>query len=296
VPARRNAILGLVWTSPWIVGFLLFMLAPLAMSLWYSFTDYPLLKPPVFVGLDNYRELLSDERFWRVVRNTLLYAGLAIPLSTLLALVLAATLATPGLRGGKVFAAMIYLPTLVPMMAGAMVWYWMLSGKFGVINVALGKLGIEGPNWLEEPALAMPVVALTSLWTIGQMVVVYVAAIHEVPGSLYEAARLDGMGPVRRFVHVTLPMISPAMLFNVVTLTIGSLQVFVMPYVLFRNERGQKPAGDVYNLMLYDNAFVYQKFGHASAMAWMQLLVVLTLTGFMMLLSKRFVHYRGGAS
>ena len=289
----RDNFAGTLWTSPWLVGFAVFMLLPILMSLWYSFTDFPLLKPPIFVGLDNYRELLHDERFCRVVRNTLFYAALAIPLSTILALVLAAALATPGLRAGKVFAAAIYLPTLVPMMAGAMIWTWMLNGKFGVINVVLEKLGFAGPNWLEEPRLAIPVVVLTSLWTIGQMVVVYVAAIHEVPGALYEAARLDGMGAVRRFVHITLPMISPAILFNVVTLTIGSLQVFVMPYVLFRNERGQKAAGDVYNLLLYDNAFVYRKFGHASAMAWMQLLVVLALTGVMMLLSRKFVHYRG---
>ncbi len=290
---HRHTLAGIAWTSPWLVGFVVFMLIPMCMSCWYSFTDYPLLKPPVYVGIDNYRSLLHDERFWRVVRNTAVYAAVAIPACTVVALVLAAGLATPGVRLGRAFAAAVYLPTLVPMMATAMIWLWLFNGRYGLVNNMLGALGIAGPNWLEDDAWAVPVLVVTSVWSVGQMVVVYIAAIHEVPASLYEAARIDGMGAVRRFVHVTVPMISPAILFNVITLTIGSLQAFVMPYVLFRNERGQKAAGDMYNLLLYDNAFVYRKFGQASAMAWMQLLVVLALTGLMLAMSKRLVHYRG---
>jgi multiple sugar transport system permease protein len=289
---HKDTLAGLAWTSPWLVGFVVFMLIPMGMSLWYSFTDYPLLKPPVFVGLDNYRSLLSDDRFWLVVRNTSLYAAVAIPVCTLVALVLASGLATPGVPMGRAFAAAVYLPTLVPMMATAMIWMWLFNGRYGLMNSVLGTLGVAGPNWLEDGAYAIPVLVITSVWSVGQMVVVYIAAINEVPVSLYEAARIDGMGPVGRFTHVTLPMISPAILFNVITLTIGSLQAFVMPYVLFRNERGQKAAGDMYNLLLYDNAFVYRKFGHASAMAWMQLLLILALTGLMLAMSKRLVHYR----
>ncbi|HYF13434.1 MAG TPA: sugar ABC transporter permease [Phycisphaerales bacterium] len=294
--ARRDAQLGagLLWASPWIAGFCLFLVAPIAVSAWYSLTDYPLLKPPVYVGLENYRALLNDDRFWLVVRNTALYGAAVIPLGTLLSLALAAALATPGLRGSRLFTALVYVPTLVPMMAGAMIWLWLFNARFGLINVALERVGVAGPNWLEHGAFAIPALVITALWSVGQMVVVYITAINEVPASLYEAARLDGMGAIRRFLHVTLPMISPAVLFSTVTLTIASFQVFVMPYVLFRNERGQRAAGDVYNLYLYDNAFVYQKFGAASAMAWMQLVVVLTLTGLMLLASKRLVHYRGG--
>lgn len=290
---NKDTIAGLLWTSPWLVGCLVFMLIPMGMSFWYSFTDYPLLKPPVYVGLDNYRSLLADDRFWLVVKNTSLYAAVAIPVCTLVALVMAAGLATPGVPMGRAFAAAVYLPTLVPMMATAMIWMWLFNGRYGLINNVLSIVGIAGPNWLEDARFAIAVLVITSVWSVGQMVVVYIAAINEVPASLYEAARIDGMGPVRRFVHITLPMISPAILFNVITLTIGSLQVFVMPYVLFRNERGQKAAGDMYNLLLYDNAFVYRKFGHASAMAWLQLLVILALTGLMLAMSKRLVHYRG---
>jgi multiple sugar transport system permease protein len=181
-------------------------------------------------------------------------------------------------------------------MAAAMVGLWLLNARFGLINLVLGGLGVATPNWLEDPPWAIPALVLTAVWGVGQMVVVYIAAINEVPASLYEAARLDGMGAVRRLVHVTLPMISPAILFNTVTLTIASFQAFVMPYVLFRNERGQRAAGDLYNLYLYDNAFVYQKMGTASAMAWLQLVVVLGLTGLMLAASRRLVHYRGGAA
>lgn len=292
--ARRDTIAGLAWTSPWLVGFGVFMLAPMAMSLWYSFTDYPLLKPPVFVGVENYSTLLSDARFWLVVKNTLVYSAITIPLCTLLALVLAAMLARPGLRGAGFFSGAVFLPTLTPMMASAMVWLWLFNARYGLINSAFAAVGLEGPNWLEDPSWAMPALVLTALWGVGQMTVVYIAAINEVPASLYEAARLDGMSAVRRFWHVTLPMISPTILFNVITLTISSMQAFVMPYVLFRNERGQRAAGDLYNLYLYDNAFVYQKFGLASAMAWMQLLVVLVLTCVMLWSGKRLVHYRNG--
>lgn len=291
----RNLLSGLLWTSPWLVGFGVFLFLPLAMSLWYSFTDYPLLKPPVYIGLENYTGLLHDDKFWLVVKNTLVYSAFAIPLSTLVSLVVAAWLATPGLRARGFFLGAVFLPTLVPMMAAAMVWLWLFNAENGLINVLLKFLGLSGPIWLNDARWSIPALVLTGIWGVGQMVVVYVAAINEVPASLYEAATLDGMGPVRRFRHVTLPLITPAVLFNVITLTIGSLQIFVMPYVLFRNEQGQRDSGNMYNLLLYDNAFVYSKFGYASAMAWVQLLVVLALTGIMMLASKRLVHYRGAA-
>lgn len=292
--SRRHILSGLLWSTPWLVGFAAFILVPLGLSLYYSFTDYPLLKPPVWVGTANYEGLLADPRFWLVVRNTLLFAAVSIPVSTLVALAIAAMLATPGLKGRAWFTAAIFLPTLVPMMAAAMLWLWLFNARYGLINNLLAAVGVSGPNWLEDAAWALPAIVLTSVWAIGQMVVVYVAAINEVPAQLYEAAMLDGLGPVRRFWNVTLPMISPAILFNVITLTIGCMQVFVMPFVLFRNERGQRAAGDFYNLMLYDNAFVYQKFGVASAMAWLQLIVVLGLTGVMLWASRRLVHYRAG--
>lgn len=292
-PGARRTLTGLLWVSPWLVGGTLFLFVPMLLSAWYSLTDYPLIRPPVYVGLDNYGELFADARFWLTVKNTAIFALISIPLSTILALALAGLLAAKGLRLGRFYQAAVFIPTLVPLIASAMIWYWLFNGEYGLINQALHAIGIDAPpNWLGEADWAMPAMVITSLWGIGQGVVIYVAAINGVPTHLYEAARLDGMGPIRRWRSVTLPMISPVILFNVITLTIATLQVFAVPYVLFRNERGQRAEGYYYTMYLYDNAFVYQKMGLASAMAWMQLLVVLVLTGLMFLVSKRLVHYR----
>jgi multiple sugar transport system permease protein len=296
--ARRQTLAGLLWTSPWLVGGTLFTFIPMALCLYYSFTDYPLLKPPAFIGLENYRELAGDARFWLVVRNTLLYALFAIPLSTALSLGLAALLATRGLRFAGFYKAAVFIPTLVPAVASAMVWLWLFNAQYGLINRGLGAAGVPAsawPGWLTDARWALPALLIATLWGVGQQVVVYVAAIADAPRSLYEAASLDGMGPLRRFLHVTLPMISPVVLFNVVTLTIATLQVFALPYVLFRNERGQRSEGDFYTLMLFDHAFANQRMGYASAMAWVLLLIVLALTGLLFLASKRLVHYRSAA-
>lgn len=293
-PTVRRNLTGLLWVSPWIVGASAFLILPMLMSGWYSLTDYPLLKPPVFIGLDNYAELLRDERFWLTVKNTAVFALISIPLATLLSLALAALLASPGLRGRTWYQAAVFIPTLVPLIAAAMIWFWLFNGDYGLINRLLGAVGLPAPNWLGDPDWAMPALVLTSLWGVGQGVVIYVAAIAGVPASLYEAARIDGLGPVRRWLRVTLPMISPVILFNVITLTIATLQVFAVPYVLFRNERGQRAEGYFYSMYLFDNAFVYQKMGVACAMAWMQLLVVLVLTGVMFVASRRLVYYRAG--
>ena len=293
---RRSPLLtGLAFTAPWLVGSAIFLFLPMAMSLWYSFTDYPILKEPVYIGLDNYAELAGDARLHAVAINTALFAVVAIPLSTVLSLALAAMVSTRSMRLAGFYKAAIFIPTLVPIMASAMIWLWLFNGQFGLINRALGALGLPEkfwPNWLASDNLALPVMVICSLWSVGQQVVIYAAAMQEVPRELYEAGGLDGMGPLRRFWHVTLPMISPVMLFNVVTLLIGTLQVFALPYVLFRDERGQRPAGDFYTLMLYDNAFVYQRMGYASAMAWVQMAVILVLTGVLFWASKRLVHER----
>lgn len=301
----RDIARGLLWVSPWIVGGTAFLLLPMAMSLYYSLTDYPILKPPVFVGVDNYTSMLGDARFWHTVRNTGLFGVIFVPLSTLLALVLAALLSARSrggsaraggsggaLRFAKLYRGAIFVPTLVPLVATAMIWTWLFNGEYGLINQLLKLVGVQGPNWLVDARWAIPALVVASLWGVGQQVVVYVAALQDVPRYLYEAAELDGMGPVRRFRNVTVPMISPSILFNVVTLTINTLQVFAVPYILFRNERGQAEAGDFFNLYLFDNAFVYQRMGYASAMAWVQLVIVLLLTWVMFAASKRLVHYR----
>jgi len=285
----RQTLVGLAWVSPWLAGFLLFMIVPVCLTLWYSLTDYPLLEPPLWVGPDNYQRLLHDDVFWRAIVNTLVYAAGSIPLSTVLALALASLLNRPG-RLATLVRAAVYLPTLVPIVASAMIWLWMFNPEDGLINGLLSLVGVTGPSWLKEPAWAMAALVLMSLWSVGQATIVYLAALRGVPGSLYEAGELDGMGRWRRFWHVTLPTISPVILFNVIVAIIATWQVFAVPYIMTRGGPGR--ATYFYTMYLYDSAFAYGQMGYASALAWIQTLIILSLTALTFLVSRGRVHYR----
>ncbi len=286
---RLPTLYGLIWISPWIVGFVLFMLAPIGVSLYYSLTDYSLLEPPISIGLANYRELTNDDVFWVTMRNTGLYALFSVTLGTILTIGLAVIL-NGQRRGVGLARAIVFLPTLVPLVAGALAWTWMYNSEAGLINSLLGRIGIDGPNWLGDRRWAMSALVMMSLWQVGGAVVICLAALQDVPQSLYQAVSIDGAGPIRRFWHVTLPMISPAVLFNVIMAIIWSLQVFAVPYIMTKG--GPEDATRFYTQYLYENAFVYGRMGYASAMAWIQLLAVLVLTGITIRLSRRFVHYR----
>ncbi len=281
---------GLLWVSPWIVGFLLFLATPLGLSLYYSFTDYSLLESPVPIGLANYLELLGDELFYVTLRNTALYAVCSVTLGTVLAIAIAVLLSRPTFAVGFARSA-VFLPTLVPLVAAALGWTWMFNAENGPINAAIALLGIRGPDWLGDARWAMWALIFMSLWHIGGATVIYLAALQDVPRSLYEAADLDGAGPLRRLLGVTLPMISPAIVFNVVVAIIWSLQVFAVPYIMTKG--GPEHATYFYTMYLYDNAFVYGRMGYACAMGWLQLFAILLITGLFLRTSRRFVHYGG---
>ncbi len=283
---------GLLWTAPWWSGFLLFLAVPMGISLYISFCDYPLLQPPVYVGADNYRELTGDPIFHKVLANTFVYAAFAIPLGTVVAVVLAYLL-NQKVRGLAIMRTCVFIPTVVPIVAMAVVWMWMLNPQYGLINHGLRLIGIEGPTWLASPGWAMTSLVMVSLWGVGSPVVIYLAGLQDIPASLYEAARLDGAGPVRQFWHVTLPGISPVILFNVVIAIIATWQIFALPYVMMKSSAGPDRSTYFYTMYLFDNAFRYLKMGYASAMAWIQFLIILALTGLVFWLSRRMVHYRG---
>jgi len=289
----RESLAGYAWISPWLFGFVVFLALPAAMSLYFSFTDYPLLESPVWVGGKNYTRMLTDSTLHTTLLNTGVYAAATIPLSVALSVVLAALINTRGLVGRRFFEVAVFVPTLVPLVAGAMVWMWLLNGEFGFLNQVLGIFWIDGPNWLLDKNWAMPALILIAIWGVGQSTVLSLAALREVPQQLYEAAELDGMGPIRSFFNVTLPMISPMILFNTITMMIGVLQVFVVPYVIFQKDRGGPGMrGYFYTSYLYDNAFSYGQMGYACAMAWVQTLIILILTGLMFYASRKLVHYR----
>jgi multiple sugar transport system permease protein len=282
---------GLAFLSPWLIGFLAFMLLPILLCIYFSFCEKPPQRPALFVGLDNYRELMQDRDFWLSLRNTLYYASMTIPASLILSLGLAMMLNVK-IPGQSLFRTIIFMPSLVPIVASAMVWMWMFNAKLGVLNNLLRLVGITGPAWLDNPSWAMPALALMSLWGVGYTVVIYLAGLQDVPRELYEAAEIDGAGIWRRLWNVTLPMLSPVIFFNLIMSIIGVIQFFDIPYIMTPNGGREKETLFV-AMYLNDNAFKYLKMGYASAIALMMLLIVLILTGLAFWTSRRWVHYQG---
>lgn len=274
------------------MGFLIFLAYPLIASLLASFTSYSVLKPPEWVGLSNYTELVHDEVFRLALGNTLLYAAAAVPLTTVAAIFLALLLNTK-VKGLAIYRTLFFLPTLVPMIAQATLFLTVFNGDRGILNNILRTVHITPPNWMGDPNWAKVTIIMISIWGCGQAMVIYLAGLQDVPVSLYEAADLDGAKVLSKLRNVTLPMISPVILFNVVMGIIGALQVFGLPYVMFP---GGAPARSTYFFTeyLFDNAFTYERMGFSSAMGWVMFLITLALTLIALKLSERHVHYEGG--
>jgi len=287
--AKRDMRNGLLFVSPWIVGFGGFLLYPIGASLHWSFCEYSVLQPAQWTGPDNYRDLMTDEVFWKALANTLLYAAFALPLGLLVSLSLAILL-NSGVRGMALFRTIFFLPALVPLVALAIIWLWLFNGENGVLNHCLSWLHITGPPWLTDPSWSKPALTLMSAWSVGHAMVIYLAHLQDVPEQLYEAAEIDGAGYFRKLRHVTLPVISPVILFNLVMGIIGTLQFFAVPYVI--SPQGS-PARSIYfiTMYLYDNAFPYLRMGYACAMAWILFLIIFGLTMLALRLSRRYVHY-----
>jgi len=293
----KNTLKGLAFISPWMIGFCLFTAVPIGLSLYFSFCDFSNTStglPPVYIGLGNYRELMGDDIFWQCVRNTIYYAALVLPLGLVTALG-AAMLLNGKIKGQSIYRTIIYLPSLVPAVAAAMLWLWLLNDQLGLINLALHKIGISHPpSWLNNPLWSMPALVLMSLWGVGNTVVIYLAGLQDVPRELYEAADIDGATTARKIWHVTLPSISPVIFFNLIMGIIGTLQAFTQMKLIMSNDgQGPQRSTYLYAVYLYDNAFKYMRMGYASAMAWLLLLAILVLTAIATWSSKKWVHYGG---
>ena len=289
---KRSLRNGLGFVSPWLIGLGVFLLYPILASLYFSLCEYSVLMKPYFIGLGNYADLLTDDVFWVTIRNTLFYAVFALPLGVIVSLGLAILLNT-GVRGMTVYRTIFFVPSLVPMVALAILWLWIFNGEHGVLNYVLRLIGIQGPGWLSDPAWSKPALILLTLWGVGHAVVIYLAGLQGAPQQLYEAAELDGANWLQKVRHVTIPMVSPVILFNTIMGLIGVFQFFAVPYVM--SPRGQ-PARSTYffAMYLYDNAFSYLRMGYASAMAWIMFLVILVLTLLALKFSEKHVHYEGG--
>jgi multiple sugar transport system permease protein len=300
---RRQLLAGLGFTSLWIVGLGVFTAYPVIASLYYSFCDYSILKAPVWSGLENYRQLFGDDLFWLSLRNTLFYAGLSVPLGTAVALSFALLL-NCDVRGRPFFRVVFYLPSIVPIVAAAMLWLWIFNGQVGLLNWVLSPLlalfGQTPPAWLVDPNWAKPALVIMSLWGTGNAMVIYLAGLQNVPRELYESAAIDGANGWRRFWHITLPMLAPVVYFNVIMSLIGALQVFAQPVIMSAAASGGTGTGTdgfparstlFYTMHLFATAFYDLRMGYASAMAYVLFVIIATLTWIATRLSREHMSH-----
>jgi len=295
-PLQRNEMLaGLAFISPWFIGFLIFTAGPMVASLGLAFTEYDVLNPPQFVGLQNFERLTTDPRLGLSLGNSIFYAALHVPLAMATALALALLLNRVGKAAGF-FRTAFYLPSVTPAVAVGALWLWILNPRVGLINRGLALLGITGPGWTTDPNWIKPGIVLMSLWSVGSTVILYLAALRNVPQELYEASRIDGASGWQQFRHITIPMISGTIFFTLVVNTIGSLQIFTEVYTMYfgnMSSGAATSAGLFYNIYLFRQAFEFLHMGYASAMAWLLFIIILILTIIQLRTSNRWVYYEG---
>jgi multiple sugar transport system permease protein len=289
--ARREELAGWLMAAPWVLGILLWILGPFAGAAYLSLTDYDILSRANFIGLDNFRRMLfEDPLFWTAMRVTTVYAVFSVPLSIALGLFLALLL-NARIHGLAWLRTIYYLPAVLSGVAVSFLWIWVFSADWGVLNYLLSLVGIRGPNWLTSEKWALPALIIMSLWGVGGNLVIYLAGLQGVPTELYEAAVVDGAGRWRKFWHITLPMISPVILFQLIMGIIGALQTFTQGYVM--TQGGPNNATLFFILYLWRNAFQYLKMGYASALAWAIFAYILLLTLIVLRTSEAWVFYAG---
>ncbi len=289
---RRDLRNGLLFCSPAIVGLFALTLYPVVSSLYYSFCNYPMLKPPVWVGLANYKALSHDPMFYKSLWNTVYYAVFATPIGIVTAFLLALLL-NQKVRGIALFRTMFFVPSIVPLVAGSVLWLWLLNPQYGLINTILGFFNISGPGWMSDPAWSKPALILMSAWGVGGWMLIYLAGLQDVPQDLYEASEIDGAGPVQRVWNVTIPFMSPHIFFTLVMGFIAAAQYFTQAYVMTNGEGGPVDSTRFFALYLFQNAFQYWKMGYACAMAWLLFVLILGFTLLVFKSSARYVYYGG---
>jgi multiple sugar transport system permease protein len=291
--SERKALLnGLLFISPWVVGFVAFRVYPFFASLYYSFTFYPILGNPTWVGLSNYADLANDTRFMTSLYNTSYYALGSVPLAAIVGIALAMLLNSK-VRGLSFFRTIYFLPSITPVVASAIVWLWMFDPVNGVINYLLSFVGIQGPGWMGSPIWSKPALILMSMWGVGGAIVIYLAALQDVPREMLEAADLDGATTRQKIFYITLPMISPVILFNVITGLIGAFQYFTEVHVMTGGTGSPADSTLMMSIYLYQSAFQFFKMGYASAQAWILFLIVIAFTFVLFRVSGRMVYYGG---
>lgn len=272
---RKEARNGLLFVLPWIIGFLIFTLYPIIASFYYSLCNYSVIKPPRFIGFANYKALLMDDTFLASCRNTLYMICLGVPITTFVQILVSILLNNKKIRGTGWMRVIFFIPTLVPTVVACLLWIWVMQPDTGIVNTVLSYIGIQGPGWLSSIHWAKPAFILMMIWTCGNGIIIYLAGLQDISPSLYDAAAIDGAGFFKQSIYVTIPLLSPTILYNVVTMIIGVFQWFAEPYIM--TEGGPSNATMFYSLYLYQNAFSYFKMGYASAQAYIMLIVAMII-------------------
>jgi multiple sugar transport system permease protein len=291
---ERDTWAAYAFLSPWLFGFVVLTAGPMVASFILSLTDYDIISSTQYVGWDNYSQLIHDPKVSLAIKNTLFYTALSVPATMIVALGLAMMLARVG-RAAGIFRTIFYMPVMTPLVAVGVLYLLLFNGDFGLVNRALELIHVKGPYWTSDPHWIKPGLVLIALWAVGSNVVIYLAALTSVPQQLYDAAAMDGASRWRRFRDVTLPMISPALFFTFIILTIAGLQTFEQVYTAFFN--ANTPTGNdaalFYVIYLFQQAFTYLHMGYASALAWLLFLIIAIVTAIQIVLSRRFVYYEG---
>ena len=291
----RRALWGYLFVSPWLLGLVFFVAGPILTSLYLSFTTYDILSPPKFVGLDNYQKaFFKDVLFWPSLARTFYYAVVMVPLGLVGSLALAMLL-NQRLKGTNIYRTAFFLPSLTPGVALSVLWLWLLQPKLGLVNTLLAKIGVSGFAWFTDSSTVIPSFILVSLWAGmgGGTMLIFLAGLQGVPAELEEAATVDGAGAWTKFRHVTVPIITPTIFFNLVLGIIGALQVFTVAFVA--TQGGPDYGSWFFALQIYQQSFSYLQLGYGAALAWIFLVIVLILTGINFALSRRWVFYRGAS-
>lgn len=289
---RREALFFYVFISPWVIGLLVFTAGPMLASLYFSFSDYAIIAPPTWAGLKNYRVAFAeDPLFWQSLWNTAYYVGLGVPLRVIFAFALAMLL-NADIRGRLFYRLAYYVPSIIPGVAGAVIWLILLNPRLGLVNLALSMIGVPTINWLGNPSYSKPALIMMSLWGLGASMIIYLAGLQGIAREYYEAAEIDGASHWRKLWHVTVPLMTPTVLYDVVTQIIGSFQVFGSAFIMTGG--GPLNSTRFYMLHLYQYAFQFFQMGYASALAWILFVIILAFTLVTLKSSEAWVFYTGG--
>ncbi len=290
-PKSRENLTGYLFIAPWLIGFLVFTLGPFIQSFYLSFTRYNIVQPPKFIGLANYRMMLfDDELFWKSLWVTIRFALCSVPMVLVIG-VLLALLLNSNVKGIAAFRTIFYLPSIIPTVATTSIFMWILNPQVGMVNQILDLIGIKGPAWLSDPTWTPWSLVFMSVWGAGGSMVIYLAGLKDIPTYLYEAATLDGAGPIQKLKAVTLPMLSPVIFFNLVMGIIGTFQYFTQAFMISKGQGGPEDSTMFYALYMFQRSWKYMDMGYGSAMAWVLFVLIIFITAVIFRSHTRWVHY-----